>query len=92
MDYILSHKIATTSSQKAAALRDQLAALLDEDDNVTVINSSMAQVTQTYDVIGVDTSSKKPFRESIEAKDEEDAEARVVGKSQSKVVSEVRPT
>lgn len=40
---LLSFRIDTSSVQKAAALRDQLAALLEDDDQVTLIAKNYAQ-------------------------------------------------
>jgi hypothetical protein len=86
----LTFRIDTTSTQKATALRDKCADYLAEDDQVTVIHAGMAQDTQTFEVVGVDTAGKKPFKERTEAKDEDEAEAKVVGGSKTMVVAEVR--
>ena len=53
MEVLISFKAQVPNIQKGTALRDRLAAELDNDEVVTVINSSMAQVTQTYDVVRV---------------------------------------
>lgn len=88
-DFLLSHKISTTSMQRATALREKVSALLSEDPDCKVISSSQAQVTRDYSVEGVETTSKKVFREKVEAKDPTEAEASVVGSSKAKVVVRV---
>jgi hypothetical protein len=90
-DFLLTFKVQTTSPQKAAALRDRCAGWLDEDDQVAVVNAAMAQETRNFEVLGVDITSKKPFKERTEARDEEQAIKNVVDSDKSKVVNEVRP-
>ena len=89
-DYLLTFKLTTTSVQKATALREKAAALLAEDPDCKVISSAQAQDTHAYEVLGVDTAGRKPFKERTEAKDPEEAEAKVVGESKTKVVNDVR--
>ena len=90
MEFLLTYKLSTTSPQKAALLRDRAADWLNEDPEVTVTSSSSSQVTRSFEVIGVDTSNKKPFKERTEAKDEEEAVVNVVNADKAKVVAEVR--
>lgn len=73
----LTHRIEVPSMQKATAMREKCAALLDEDDDVTVINSMASKESKTFTVVGVDSKSKEPFEETVEAEDEEDARAQV---------------
>lgn len=89
MKATLTFDVEVPSVQKATALRDKHAELLREDPDVTVINEAMAQRSRRYKVVGVDTSGKQPFSETVEAEDEEKAKALAIGKSQTKVVAEV---
>lgn len=90
--FTLTHRIETTSSQKATAMRDKCAAYLDEDNDVTVINSAMAQDSRQYVVLGANTLTKEPWRKTVEATDEETAKKVAVGSDAPKaqVVVEVR--
>lgn len=89
MKATLTFLIEVPNVQKAAALRDKLAGQLREDEVVTVINEGMARNTKPFKVIGVDTASKQPFEEQVEATDADDAEVQAVGKSKTKVVASV---
>lgn len=84
----LTYRIDTSSIQKATALRDKLAELLNGDEEVAVVHQGSSQVTDTYEVIGVDTATKQPFRELVEAKSEEDAEAQA--ETGDRVAADVR--
>lgn len=86
----LTYLIEVPSIQKATAVREKCADYLAKDDQVEVVSSSQAQTTHRFEVLGVDTTSKRPFKEQTEAKDAEQAEANVIGSSKSKVAAEVR--
>lgn len=86
----ITHRVQVPSTQKAIALRDRCARALDEDEDATLISSSMAPDTTTFTVTGVDTASKEPFKERVEAKDAEDAGVQAVGSSKTRIVAEVR--
>jgi hypothetical protein len=89
-EFEIKHRIQASSPQKATACRDRCAAVLEDDGDVTVIASSQAQASRAYEVLGVDTAAKTPFKERTEAKDEKEAESNVVGSSKTRVVNEVR--
>jgi hypothetical protein len=89
MTHTLSFTIDTTSTQKATALRDRLADELEQDEDVTLVNKALAQDTQRFRVLGVDTSAKESFDENVDAVDEDDAKGQVVGKSKTKIVAQV---
>lgn len=61
------------SQQKAVALRDKLAAVLGEDDDVGLISSSQAQALESFEVVGVDMTTGESFRETVEAVSREEA-------------------
>lgn len=86
----LNFRIDCSSSQKASALRDKLAAQLADDPDVQVIASTTARETQDYEVLAVDLATEEVTTETVEATSEEDAreKAEVVGK----VIAEVRST
>lgn len=88
-EFLLTHKIDASSIQKATALREKVSQVLGEEAEVAVISSSVGQLTQAFEVVGVDTAEKKPFTERVEAKDQHEAEEKVATKT--KVVAEVRP-
>lgn len=81
MIYDLTHRIEAETPQKATALRDKLASLLDEDEDTTLINSTSVQALTTYTVKGVDTKTSKPFEQEVEAESAELAEQQVVSKT-----------
>lgn len=91
MRVTITHLVEVPSTQKATALRDKCAALLEEDADTTVITSNGSTNARSYRVVGVDTTSKKPFGEVVEADDPEGAAAQVVDGSKDRVVAEVTP-
>lgn len=86
----LNFRVDVDSTQKLTALREKLAAELADDPDVSLIDTNSACDTQTFRVIGVDTSTKEPFNVTVEATDKDDATAQVVGSSKTKIVAEVR--
>lgn len=91
MNVILTFGVDVSSVQKATALRDKTAAWLDEDEDVTVTTQSMAPHGRPFFVAGVDTNTKEPFKERVEAADEQAATKQVVGTSKTRVVAVVQP-
>lgn len=87
--HTLTFAIEAPSIQKATALRDKLAEALTGDEDVTLLNKAVAQDTQSYRVLGVDTSAKAAFDEVVEAADEDAARAEIVGSSTTKIVAQV---
>lgn len=81
MIFDLTYRIDVDSTQKAIAIRDKLASLLDEDEDTTLINSTSAQALTEYTVKGVDTKTSKPFEETVEAESADQAEEQVVSKT-----------
>lgn len=91
--YTLTYKIEVGSAQKATAVRDAVAEHIEQMDDVEVRLSSMGRSMPEWNVVGVDTTSKQPFTESVEAETEEEAKAKVEGAGKSKtpkVVADVR--
>lgn len=86
----LSYRVDTTSPQKAVALRDKLANLLDEDLNTTLIASSSARDTTTYTVTAVDTEAKQKVEQQVEATSPEEAWSEV--ETDTIIVTDVRGT
>jgi hypothetical protein len=87
--FTLSFRVDASSSQRAVVLRDRLAALLEDEDEVTLISASQAQDSSTYTVTGVDTATKEPFADTVEASDADAAREAVATKT--KLVAEARP-
>jgi hypothetical protein len=87
--HTLTYSIDVPSTQKATALRERLAEVLEEDEDVTLINRTSSEDEQTYRVLGVDGT--KPFDETVSAKDKDAARSTVEGKGKSKVVAAVLP-
>lgn len=85
----LCHHVKVSSIQKATALRDRQAAVIEEDKDAKLLNSSMNKATRAFNVVGVDVNSKQPFTERVDAVDE--AEAKTQVESKSKVVAAVEP-
>jgi hypothetical protein len=90
-EFTLTYRIEASSVQKATAVRNKCAALLEETEGVEVRLSSMGRSMPDWNVIGVDTTSKQPFTEKVEAETEEAAKEKVEAtKKATKVVAEVR--
>ena len=87
--HTLTFRIEDASPQKAAALREKLAELLEEDPDVTLVNRMSSPDTQTYRVVGVNTADNQPFDERVEAKDEDDA--RKQAGTKTRVVALIAP-
>lgn len=90
MKATLTFSLDCKSTQHATALRDKTADWLNEDPDVQVFNQSMAPLSQRFRVVGVDTATKDPFADDVEASDEEEAKAIAVGRSKTRLVAEVR--
>lgn len=76
------------SVQKLTALRDQLANLLDQDPDTTLIASSSARDSETYTVTAVDLGTKKKVEQQVETTSPEEAWAKV--ETDTVVVTDVR--
>ena len=90
MKATITHQVEVSSIQKATALRDKVNELLGEDEEVFVIDSHSAQDQPIFTVTGVDTKTKEPFTEQIEAEDEDDA--KVQAETGDRVVARVQET
>lgn len=84
----LSYRIEVDSTQKATALRDQLASLLTEDPDTTLIAASQARDSETYTVTAVDLDTEKKVEEQVETTSPEEAWAKV--ETATVVVTDVR--
>lgn len=73
----LSYRIEAPSVQKCVALRDQLASLLTEDPDITLVASSQARGSETYTVTAVDLDTKTRVEEQVETTSPEEAWAKV---------------
>lgn len=74
-------------------MREKVTALIEEDPDVTLIQSGQSRSIPNWEVVGVDTTSKLPFTEEVQADSEDEAKAQVEGTGKSrgpKVVAEVR--
>jgi hypothetical protein len=77
MKYQLTIQVEVASSQKATALRDKLADIAQQDEDVAVLGWGASQETRTFEVIGVDLDTEEPFTEQVEAEDEEAAREQI---------------
>jgi hypothetical protein len=86
----LTYRLETPSVQKAVALRDQLASILTEDPDTTLIASAQARDSETYHVTAVDTEAKQVLnpKPQVEATSPEEAWAKV--ETATVVVTDVR--
>jgi hypothetical protein len=73
----LRFRINTTNVQKATWLRDRVGEYLDNDADTSLIASSGQQVKVPHQVLGVDTTSRTKFDETVEAANPAEAEAAV---------------
>ena len=87
--FTITHHVDVPSPQKATALRDKCATYLTDEEQITVITSSMAQETKSFRVRGVDVQGKKPFDRRVEAKSLEEAKRSV--ESNTMIVAAVDP-
>jgi hypothetical protein len=86
----LRFRIETTNVQKAVWLRDRIGEYLENDTDTTLVASSGHQVKRPFQVLGVDTTAKQKFDQTVQAADEAEAEAAVA--TTTKVVVLARPT
>lgn len=78
MVFALTHRIEASSTQRAVALRDKVAELLEAEDEVTVISSSQAQDDDAeFMVSGFDLEADAPFTQTVTAASADAAEAAV---------------
>jgi hypothetical protein len=68
--YTAGFVVRVATPAKAAALRDKVAAYIQQDPDVTLISWSASRDQHTYTVWGVDTSTGESFTETKEADDE----------------------
>lgn len=87
MKATITHRVDVANVQKLTALRDQQAAALNEDPDVTVIHSGSAQDSQTYEVRGVDLITEQVFTEEVEAQAADEAMDMVQGSGRVPVIA-----
>lgn len=87
-DYQFTFTVQGITPQRATAIRDKLAQRLG-DDQIQVQTIGFSRTTNTYRVIGVDTTDKTVFEQTVEAVDQAAATQQVVGSSTTKVVATV---
>lgn len=89
MIFTITHRVECATPQKAVACRDACAKYLDEDDDVKVIQSDIAQTSRRYKVVGVDIAAKAPFQYDVEADSEQAAAEKTASKT--RIIAEVSP-
>jgi uncharacterized protein YccT (UPF0319 family) len=86
----LHFRINTTNVQKATWLRDRVGEYLEADADTTLISKTGQQVKVPHEVLGVDTTAKQKFSQTVDAANAAEAEAAVA--TTTKVVVLARRT
>jgi hypothetical protein len=73
----LRFRINTTNIQKATWLRDRVGEYLEADADTSLVAASGQQVKVPHEVLGVDTTAKQKFSQTVEAANPAEAEAAV---------------
>lgn len=76
----LRHSIEVASVQKATALREKLAAVLEGEEDVALVATDQARETRTFTVYGVNVEKREAFTEHVEATTEDEAQEKVAGR------------
>jgi len=71
--YDLRHRIQADTDQKAVAVRDRIAKLLEEDEDVNLVQTDHAQVNRVYTVKAYDTAKGERVEQMVEAESAEAA-------------------
>jgi hypothetical protein len=86
----LRFRINTTNIQKATWLRDRIGEYLEADTDTSLVASSGQAVKVPHEVLGVDTTAKQKFSQTVDAANAAEAEAAVA--TATKVVVLARRT
>jgi hypothetical protein len=86
----LRFRINTTNVQKTTWLRDRIGEFLEADVDTSLVASSGQQVKVPFQVLGVDTTARQKFEQTVDAANAAEAEAAVA--TTTKVVVLARRT